>query len=183
MTQPHLINQILEDLNLLNTTAKYRTKTADTPAPSTVTLERDPDGQPHNEQWSYRSIIGKLNFLEKSSRPDLAYAVHNCARFSTDSKACHSQAVKHIGRYLLGTKDQGLIMTPDPSKSVEVYADADFSGLFNPETALYDPATAKSRTGYIGTYMGCPIIWASKLQTKTALSTTEAEYGACSKAL
>ena len=26
--------------------------------------------------FNYRSIIGKLNFLEKSSRPDIAYAVH-----------------------------------------------------------------------------------------------------------
>jgi hypothetical protein len=31
--------------------------------------------------------------------------------------------------------------------------------------------------------MGCPIIWASKLQTETALSTCEAEYVSCSEAL
>lgn len=29
-----------------------------------------------DEKLSYRSVIGKLNFLEKSSRPDLAYSVH-----------------------------------------------------------------------------------------------------------
>ena len=32
-------------------------------------------------------------------------------------------------------------------------------------------------------YMNCPIIWASKLQTETMLSTCKAEYMACSKAL
>jgi hypothetical protein len=74
-------------------------------------------------------------------------------------------------------------MRPDPSRSVEVYADADFCGLFNAETAIYDPVTAKSRSGYIVMYMGCPIIWASKLQGKTALSTTKAVYNACSEAL
>jgi hypothetical protein len=31
--------------------------------------------------------------------------------------------------------------------------------------------------------MGCPIIWASKLQTETALSTCEAKYISCSEAL
>ena len=72
---------------------------------------------------------------------------------------------------------------PDPNKGLEVYADADFCGLFNPETALFDPVTAKSRTGYIIKYMGCPIIWVSKLQTETTLSTCEAEYTACSEAL
>jgi hypothetical protein len=80
-------------------------------------------------------------------------------------------------------KDKGLIMMPDPICSIEVFAAADFCGLCNPETALYDPVTAKSRTGYIIKYMGCPIIWASKLQTETALSTTEAEYISCSEAL
>jgi hypothetical protein len=43
--------------------------------------------------------------------------------------------------------------------------------------------TAKSRTGYFVMYMGCPIIWASKLQGKMALSTTKAKDNACSKAL
>ena len=31
--------------------------------------------------------------------------------------------------------------------------------------------------------MGCPIIWASKLQTETALSTCKAKYISCSEAL
>ena len=38
--------------------------------------------------------------------------------------------------------------------------------------------TAKSRTGFVITYTGCPIVWASKLQTDIALSTTESEYSA-----
>ena len=43
--------------------------------------------------------------------------------------------------------------------------------------------TAKSRSGWIIQYAGCPITWASKLQTLTALSTTEAEYVALSMAM
>jgi hypothetical protein len=39
------------------------------------------------------------------------------------------------------------------------------------------------RTGYIIWYAGCPIYWQSKLQTKIALSTDEAEYIALSQAL
>jgi hypothetical protein len=188
MSQPHLIQQILQDLNLeqrdrSSKEVRYQAKSQNIPAPSTVILQRDVDSESHKEKWSYRSVIGKLNYLEKSSRPDLAYAVHNAARFSADPKTSHSLAVKRIGRYLLGTKDKGIIMTPDPNRSIEVYADADFAGLYDPETALYDPVTAKSRTGYIVKYMGCPIIWASKLQTETALSTCEAEYISCSEAL
>jgi hypothetical protein len=41
----------------------------------------------------------------------------------------------------------------------------------------------RSRTGYVITYSNCPVIWASKLQTQVALSTTESEYIALSTAL
>ena len=40
-----------------------------------------------------------------------------------------------------------------------------------------------SRTGYVITYAGCPIIWCSKLQTEIALSTVESEYMALSQSL
>ena len=46
-----------------------------------------------------------------------------------------------------------------------------------------DPSTAKSRTGYVIMYGGCPVVWASKLQREVALSTTEAEYTALSESL
>ena len=156
----------------------------DIPAPSTVLLSWNKDGPMHKEKWPcYCSVIDKLNFLEKSSCPDLAYAVHNVAHVSTDPKESHSKAVKWIEHYLLRSKDKGIIMTPHSSKSLKVYMDADFCGLYDPDTALYDPVTAKSCTGYIIKYMGCPIIWGSRLQTETALSTTKAEYISCSEAL
>jgi hypothetical protein len=106
-----------------------------------------------------------------------------CARASSDPKELHTKAVKHIGRYLLGTRDVGIILRPDPSKSIDCYVDADFCGLWDSELALYDPSTAKSRTGFVVMYAGCPILWSSKLQTETALSTTESEYIAASQSL
>ena len=55
--------------------------------------------------------------------------------------------------------------------------------LQQPEGAQQDPMTAKSRSGWIIQYVGCPITWASKLQTLTTLLTTEAEYMALSMAM
>ena len=77
----------------------------------------------------------------------------------------------------------GLRFHPDPSKGFECYCDADFSGNWNKDYAQFDPSTAKSRSGWIIFYARCPIIWASKLQSQVALSTTEAEYIAMSMAL
>ena len=64
-----------------------------------------------------------------------------------------------------------------------LFRSADFSGNWNKEFAAYDPSTAKSRSGWAIFYAKCPIIWASKLQSQVALSTTEAKYIAMSMAL
>ena len=85
--------------------------------------------------------------------------------------------------YLKRTRTLGLKFKPNPSKGFKDYVDADFSGLWNRIEAPTDPSTAKSRAGWIIFYAGCPIIWASRLQTQVSLSTTEAEYIALSMSL
>jgi hypothetical protein len=177
MTQPKLIQEILDDLGLKeNSTSKT------TPALSSTILQPMVDSEDFDEDWNYRSLIGKLNYLEKSTRPDIAYAVHQCARFASNPKKCHGVAIKHIGRYLLYTKNKGIICIPN-EESVECYADADFAGNWHAEIAAVDRATARSRSGYVIKYAGMPLTWGSKLQTETALSATEAEYISLSTAL
>jgi hypothetical protein len=87
-----------------------------------------------------------------------------------------------IGRYLLGTADKGIICTPTDA-SFDCFCDADFCGLWDKEIAESDPTTARSRSGYIIMYANCPVIWASKLQTEIALSSTESEYVSLSQSL
>ena len=179
LKQPHLIDQIVNDVRVM----KKKFKAPSIPAKSTCILQRFEKSEPFNKRWHYRSIIGKLNYLEKCTRPDIAYAVHQCARFCEDPKEEHAKAVEFLVRYLAGTKDKGIILHPKNVPVIDVYADADFAGNWNKTTAEWDPSTAKSRTGYLINFAGCPIHWASKLQTQIALSTTEAEYIALSQSL
>jgi hypothetical protein len=89
--QPHLIDQILKDLglNLPNTVEKPSL------ALSSKIIGCDLEGKPFKEQWEYRSVIGKLNFLlEKSTRLDLGYAMHQCSQFCTNPKESHATAIK-----------------------------------------------------------------------------------------
>ena len=178
LTQPHLIDQILSEVHI-----SKRARTRQTPTLSTKTLQRDEHAPSFDQRFHCRRIVGKLNFLEKSTRPDVACAVHQCARFSEDPKQSHGDAVEHLCKYLAETRNQGIIVDPKRDKSFEVYADADFAGNWNKATASDDVSAAKSRTGYIIMLASCPIIWASKLQTQIALSTTEAEYIALSQSL
>ena len=123
-----------------------------------------------------------INYLAGFTRPDIAFSTHQCARFCNDPKLLHETAMKRIGRYVLGTLDKGIILKPDRSKNVECYVDADFAGNWTKEEAE-NSTNMLCRTGYVIWFMGCPIIWVSKLQTEIALSTTEAEYIALSQAM
>ena len=152
MSQPHLVQQIIDEVGL---TSRSYTKTV--PAAPTKLLSRDPEQAREQEPFDYRRIIGKLNFLEKSSRPDLAYAVHQCARFSSDPREEHYDTVRYLTRYLLDTKDEGLIFDAKMKDSLSVWVGADFSGNWKRENVDVDESTAKSRTGYVIMLTGCPI--------------------------
>ena len=65
------------------------------------------------------------------------------------------------------TKEQGMILQPNGNHRFDCWADAGFCGNWHPETPHCDPTTSKSHTG-CGSYAGCTISWASKMQTQTA---------------
>jgi Reverse transcriptase (RNA-dependent DNA polymerase) len=172
-TQAGLIDRILVATNLTNCNP------SSTPALKDA-LGPDSTGPLACESWNYRSIVGMLLYLASNSRPDIAFAVHQCARFSHAPRASHEIALKRICRYLKGTSDKGIIFTPTSDFGLDCYCDSDYAGLFGRENSD-DPISAKSRTGYVITLSGCPLIWVSKLQTTIALSTMEAEYQALSQ--
>ena len=91
-------------------------------------------------------------------------------------------AVRQIGKYLLGTKDKGIIFKPDYTKGLECYVDAAFAAGWQ-EADNDNPENVLSRTGYVIYYANCPLLWSSKLQTEIALSTAESEYIALSQAM
>ena len=87
-TQPHLIDDILNDLGL-----KHAKDGKETPAASSWILTRNDNGVDHDKSFHYRSVIGKLNYLEKATRLDISFATHQCAHFVADPKKTHARAV------------------------------------------------------------------------------------------
>ena len=176
LTQEGLAKRVVEALGLCN---NYSTKMS-TPAEAGP-LPKDTDGDPPAGTFNYGSVIGMLLYLCGHSRPDIAFAVHQCARYTFSPTRRHEKALIRIGRYLKGTIDKGLIMTPSAEPCIDCYPDADFAGLYGHEN-VQDPHCVRSRTGFVIMAFGCPVLWKSKLQTEIALSTMEAEYVAISTA-
>jgi hypothetical protein len=157
-------------------------KTKSTPATSSKVLTKFPDSPDHDRSFHYRRVIGKLNYLEKGSRSDISYIVHQCARFVENPKVEHAKAIRWLARYLRATRDKGTIYRPTHARGLEVFVDASFSQDWNKNECL-DRDTARSRHGYYIMYAGCPIQWKSQLQTEICLSSTESEYTGLSYAL
>ena len=179
LTQPHLVDQITSDLGLTQDNVKIK----ETPSMSSKILKRDEDGQEFDKSFNYRSVVGKLNYLEKGTRSDIAYITHQCARFAETPKESHAKALRWLGRYLKGTRNKGLILKPEKGRGIEVYVDAVFSGNWDPIKPHKDRDTARSRHGYIVSYEGSPLLWKSQMQGEIALSSTESEYIGISYAL
>ena len=154
-----------------------------TPAIETP-LTADVDGEEFNESWEYASVVGMLMYLV-NTRPDIQFAVHQCAKYTHNPKACHAEAVKKVCRYLQGTKARGMCFNRKPIREklrMDCYVDASFTPLFGYEQSD-NPKSAESRTGYVIYIDDVPISWCSKGQGMVALSTTEAEYIALSMAM
>jgi len=91
MKQPYLIKKIVELLS----------NDASNPRPTPALREplgKDECGPERKYDWNYRSIIGMLNYLQGSMRPDISMAVHQCARFTNCPKLSHERAILHLSK-------------------------------------------------------------------------------------
>ena len=104
-------------------------------------------------------------YLASNTRPDISFDVHQCARFTHNTKVSHETAVNRICRYLQGTKDNGLVFNTYKKLVVNCYADADFAGLWGHEDPQ-DPICARNRTGFMVTFSHYPLLWLSNYRQR-----------------
>ena len=144
-------------------------------ASNTVLTTADaPTTDEHKEIMSkipYRQAVGSLIWLASGTRPDIAYAVSQVARFNGNPGIEHWKAIVKIFRYLQGTLNIGIKFSPTPYKSellsVKGYVDSDHARCVD---------TRRSITGYMFVMSNGPVSWQARQQTSVALSSMEAEY-------
>lgn len=103
LTQSGLCERIVKALKI-----GHLPKT-DTPA-AYGALPKDIDGDPIHGEYNYKSIIGMLQYSQGHCRPDITFAVSQCARFVHSPRRSHEIALERIGQYLKGTMDKVLIL-------------------------------------------------------------------------
>ena len=152
MTQSYLIQLILDLCGIESNKVNGR----DTPVGKPL-LHKDLKGLPRKLTWNYRSAVGMLGYLTGTSRAELAMAVHQCARFNNSSMLSHERAITRICRYLLSTKDKGMIYRPNHNLGLQCYVDTDVAGGWT-QVDADNPENLMSRTGFVIMYARCPIL-------------------------
>jgi hypothetical protein len=174
LSQPGLKRNIIDVMGLQDANSS--------PTPISTPLFKHLDSPPFDESFNYRSALGMLQYVGNNTHPECAYAINSCARYCIEPKQAHGAALKRIARYLKGCLDDGLIIRRQDNLSLDCHCDSDFAGNYI-KTDNDDPASVRSRTGFLITFGTVPILWKSKIQTEIALSSMEAEYIALSTAM
>jgi len=112
-------------------------------------------------------------WLSGKTRPDLTYAVNNCARYMAKPDKSHFTALDRIWKYLIRYPDLGLYISHNSDIGLIGYSDSDWANCL---------MNRKSTTGYCFLYNRNLISWNSALQRTVAISTCEAEYMAIREA-
>jgi len=163
LSQQHLINSLLEQYNITNI-KKTRTPCV---GDNTISENKTPF-----DQSTYKSAIGSLLYIAKTTRPDISFSVNKAARKCERPTKSDWNKVLNIFKYLNSTKEYKLKL--DGQGTLNAYTDSDFAG---------DIEDRKSTSGYLILIGESPICWGSKKQSIVATSTTEAEYVATSECI
>lgn len=173
--QAQYIEQILDKLGMRNCKPVG--------SPMNVSEKVSTEDSPKNEDEKsamqsipFREAVGCLMYLAQCTRPDICFAVNKLSRYSSNPGLKHWAAVKHLMRFLQGTKNHKLCYRKRDGQIPDIigFSDADWAS---------DSDNRKSTTGYTFVCQGGAISWGSRKQPTVALSSCEAEYMAISAGL
>ena len=166
-----ILEEYKQDLGI-ETTKKFRHVT-------TPGLDAFPDIESPFSSGRYASkaarYVGKLMYLARGSRPDIAQAVGRLSRFVSKWWRVHDALLHRLMQYLEGTADYALHYVLDERDldcfSLVTYLDADHAG------DVFDTRSTSGAAQFIRGPNGSSALidWMSRKQQATAWSTGEAE--------
>jgi len=190
LTQQSFIETLIESLGIKSTHTSHFT----TPFRSGHIIDSIPrDNISSTERdelrLRYQSLVGSLNWLAHTTRPDLSTVVSLLAQHQSDPSYGHYEAALHVTQYLANTKTLGIYFTSDRRATLESFLHFPVpSQLLSMSNANWGPQDAstnstvqevplfvsRSMSAYYIDLLG-PLHWLSKRQKVTAASSAEAE--------
>ena len=154
--------------NLLEEQDMHNSRPVNTPGTAALKTTTDETALTPDEHKHYRRAVGKLQWMTYTG-PDICYATKELGRDPTAPTARSLQKLKHLLRYLQGTRRLNYIVRPAsmPTQTeiqIDVYTDADWAGC---------PATCKCTTGVVIQVAGNTVHFGSQTQSVVAVSSAK----------
>ncbi|XP_020254101.1 uncharacterized protein LOC109831173 [Asparagus officinalis] len=121
INQGKYAKELLKRFSMDNTSSKT------TPMCTTISLDKE-EMCKSVDQKLYRGMFVLLLYIT-ASRPDIMFNICLCARYQSDPKESHLEAIKRILRYIKGTIKYGLFYPRTINYNLISYSDADFAGF------------------------------------------------------
>ena len=169
------IDQVPYTTKILTRFGMTNAKPARTPLPTGYKPEPFDGTSTPSLRSQYQSVIGSLLYLMLGTRPNIAFAVTQMAKFAANPSEEHLNRALYIMRYLTGTRDYALVYDGNSDRGLFAYCDASYG---DDRTEL--DRKRRSTQGYFFSLANASVKWHSKTQTLVATSTTMAEYMALS---
>jgi hypothetical protein len=172
IVQTSSINVLLERAKMMDCNP------TNTPCPpGTVFSKHDSpvDAASNATTTEYRGLIALANFISCWTRPDITFTVNKLCKFMSNPGEKHWSVLKHLLRYLAGTRATGLIFdfsdstAPGPNPKLLGYTDSSFADC---------PDSGRSTLAYVFYYGHAVLSWYSKLNTYVTTCTNHSEYTA-----
>jgi hypothetical protein len=150
-------------------------KVKGTPLQGGVRMARAPTGSEPVNQNEYLQLVGSLQWLSISSRPDVTFAAGMLGRYSQCPTDDHWKQAMWCLHYLAGTADLGITYHGSDEVLMDGYdhrnkliagVDSDLGGCKD---------TQKSTSGVVVMLNGGAVWWKSRRQTTLSTATLEAE--------
>ncbi|KAL2249827.1 UNVERIFIED_CONTAM: Retrovirus-related Pol polyprotein from transposon TNT 1-94 [Sesamum indicum] len=158
ISQAHYVEKIIQKFGYQNS------RIAKTPYDPSVGLFKNESGV-SVVQLRYSKIIGSLQYLANSTRPDISFSVSKLARYTSCPDKTHWGALDRVLRYLKGSVSLAIHYGIFPVV-LEGYSDASW---------IAKNSGSNGCSGYVFTLGGGAVSWKSAKQTLITRSTFEAE--------
>ena len=193
LSQEAFLRQLLDKFDMADC------RPAPTPYRSGLVIDRiitdgadlSPTAQAHTITL-YQSLIGGLNWLAISTRPDISVAVSLLAQHNAHATPAHLLGAKYVLRYLTGSTSHGISFTsrsadsylsttfgwPKDDSALSTYTDANWGPQDASKPKPADSITlneCRSLLGYLSTRTGGPIAWSVLREERVSRSTCESE--------
>jgi hypothetical protein len=118
----------------------------------------------------FRGLLALANYISVWTRPDITYVVNKLCKSMANPANIHIDALERMLRYLIGTRELGLVYTFDESaQPVVAYSDSSHMDCVD---------SSRSTLAYLFFFYGQIVTWYSKLHGYVTTCSNHSEYAA-----